>query len=63
MFCDEGFRAEGEISLLRASIGSQLIFRGAHLDGKEGPALTAGGLTVTADMLWTRDSGPTGSST
>ena len=29
---------------------TELLTSGAHLDGKDGPALTAQGLTVTADM-------------
>src|SRR5262249_7177252 len=53
MFCDLGFHAEGAVRLPGASIGSQLSFVGAHMDGKNGPALTALGLTVTGDMLCT----------
>ncbi len=51
MYCDEGFHADGAIDLSGASIGGQLSFSGAHLHGKDGPALTAQGLTVTADMI------------
>ena len=50
MYCDEGFQADGMIDLLGARIGSQLSFRGAHLDGKDGPALTAQRLTVATDL-------------
>ncbi len=54
MFCDNGFRAAGEILLFGASIGSQFSLSGAHLDGKGGPALNADGLTVTREMLCNR---------
>jgi hypothetical protein len=37
-------QAYGEVKLAGASIGGQLIFRGAHLDGKGEAALTADGL-------------------
>jgi hypothetical protein len=50
MRCSEGFRASGEVRLAGASIGSQLIFSGAHLDRKGGPALTAEWLSVTGNM-------------
>ena len=45
-----GCRA-GAIRLDRAKINGAFILRGARLDGKDGPALTAQGLTVTADMV------------
>ena len=51
MFCDEGFQATGTINLNGASIGAQLNFRGAHLDGKGEAPLTAQRLTVTASMF------------
>jgi hypothetical protein len=51
MLCREGFQADGTIDLISASIGSQLDFSGAHLDGKDGRALTAQGLTVTESMF------------
>ncbi len=35
MVCDQGFQVEGEVSLSGASIGGQLSFRGAHLDGED----------------------------
>jgi len=41
----------GAMQLDNARINGILDFRGAHLDGKDGPALTAQGLTVTADMV------------
>ena len=43
MFCNEGFQAGGNISLMDASIGGQLALRGGHLDGRGLPALTAQG--------------------
>ena len=39
------------VSLNGASIGGEAHFGGAHLNGKDGPALSAGGLTVTGNML------------
>ncbi len=51
MYCDEGFQARGEVRLPAASIGGQLIFSGAHLDGMDGPALYARSLTVAKDMF------------
>ena len=51
MFCDKGFQAYGKIGLSGASIGGQLIFRGAHLDGKGEPALIADGLKVADAMF------------
>jgi hypothetical protein len=60
MLCDEddeddgtgkNFCADGGISLAGASIGGQLVFSGAHLHGKDGPALSAEGLTVTGMMV------------
>jgi len=50
MFCEGGFRADGEVNLIGASIGGQLSLRGAHLDGKDGTALTADRLTVIGNM-------------
>src|SRR5215471_132161 len=41
----------GEVHLDSARINGALNLRGAHLHGEGGPALTARGLTVTADML------------
>jgi cytoskeletal protein CcmA (bactofilin family) len=46
----ERFRAAGGINMMNARIGGGLVFSGAHLDGKDGPALMAGGLTVTGQM-------------
>jgi hypothetical protein len=51
MYCNEGFQAYGEVCLSGASIGGQLIFRGAHLDGNGESALTADGLKVTDAMF------------
>jgi len=45
------FQADGKVDLTGASIAGDLVFAGAHLDGRGGPALTAQGLTVTADMF------------
>lgn len=50
MLCDKEFRAEEEVNLSGAQIGGQLSFRTARLNGKEGPALSAPSLKVTADM-------------
>jgi hypothetical protein len=50
MFCDGGFRADGEIRLPGASIG-RLSFRGAQLTSGNGQALIANGLTVAGDMF------------
>jgi hypothetical protein len=47
----EGFQAAGAINLNGASIGGQRSFSGAHLDGKDGRALIAQGLTVTRAMF------------
>ena len=44
-----GCRLSG-VQLDRARINGVLSLRGAHLDGKGGPALSAVGLTVTAEM-------------
>src|SRR5215472_16988380 len=41
----------GAMHLDSARITGTLDLRGAHLDGKDGPALTAQGLTITSDML------------
>ena len=50
MFCDEGFQSDGE-SPRGASIGGVLALSGAHLNGKDGGALTAPGLIVTGSMF------------
>jgi hypothetical protein len=50
MYCDQGFQADGEVSLLSASIGI-LSLKGAHLDGKDGRALSADRLTVAESMF------------
>jgi hypothetical protein len=50
MFCEELW-ADGGVDLNGASIGGQLTLSGAHLDGSNGPALTAQNLTVAADMF------------
>ena len=41
----------GPISLIGAKIGGRLDFSGAHLEGKNGTALTADRLTVTGSMF------------
>jgi hypothetical protein len=51
VLCDERFQADGEIRLIGASIKGSLTLAGAHLDGKGGPALDAGGLNVRRDMF------------
>ena len=51
MFCNEGFRADGEVRLPGANIGGQLHCSGAHLDGRDGHALDADRLTVSHDMF------------
>ncbi|WP_283139065.1 hypothetical protein [Rhizohabitans arisaemae] len=50
MYCQEGFRAEGEIGLLGARITGQLDLSSAHLTNPGGSALNADGLTVEGDM-------------
>jgi hypothetical protein len=50
MICNNGFRTDGVISLVGASIGGQLNFKDAQLDGKNGLALDAYRLTVSGDM-------------
>jgi len=50
MLCDKGFQADGLVHLNGARIGGNLIFEGAHLDGKGGRALSADNLTVDQDM-------------
>ena len=56
MFCGkassgEPFRATGEVRLMWAQIGGQLVFRGAQLTGSKNSAVNAHGITVTGDML------------
>ncbi|HEX9537857.1 MAG TPA: hypothetical protein VGA04_06750 [Streptosporangiaceae bacterium] len=51
MFCDRGFRANGEVSLYGASIGGELNFQGAQLDGRGGHALAADGLSVAGGVF------------
>ena len=46
MFCDKGFRADGEILLQNASIHDDLSFTEARLVSANGPVLVAIGLTV-----------------
>jgi hypothetical protein len=41
----------GPSRLVRAKINGMFALRGAHLDGKDGPALNASGLTVATDMI------------
>ena len=53
----------GPIRLWGAKINGMFNLSGAHLDGKDGPALTAAELTVTADMFCDRGSRPPGRST
>src|SRR5262249_5082188 len=47
MNCANGFRADGEISLVGARIGGQIRFSGAQLTCSDGPALNGDGLTAT----------------
>jgi hypothetical protein len=51
VLCEERFQVDGEIRLIGASIRGSFTLAGAHLDGKGGPALDAGGLTVRRDMF------------
>jgi hypothetical protein len=51
MYCREGFTAEGEVDLLGAHIGAQLIFDGADLANPDGAALHADGLRVDQDLI------------
>jgi hypothetical protein len=48
---DDGFTARGEVRLLGAHIGGQLILSGATLTNPDGRALNADGLTVDQDIL------------
>jgi hypothetical protein len=48
---DEGFTATGEVGLLGAHIGGQLILSGAGLSNPGGPALAADQLTVGQDLF------------
>jgi hypothetical protein len=50
LFCRDGFTAQGELRLLGATIGGQLILDGATLSNESGAALLADGLTVTGGM-------------
>jgi hypothetical protein len=51
MFCQRGFQAEGEISLLGAHISVQLSLNGAHLVNPGEIALTADWMTVDGGMF------------
>ncbi|ABH00253.1 MULTISPECIES: hypothetical protein [Rhodococcus] len=55
MFCNEGFKAtstkKDAVRLPGATVGSELNFKGAHVDSKAGTALQAHGLRVTAGMF------------
>ena len=51
VLCGDGFRAEGRISLRRASVGGNLDLRGAHLANPDGEALRADELTVAQSVL------------
>jgi hypothetical protein len=56
MFCQveesgQVFTATGEVRLLGAHIGGQLVFNGAQLTNEKGPALTADRLRVNEDMF------------
>jgi hypothetical protein len=48
---DEPFHAEGQINMMNGSVGGNLQFRGARLDGKDELALLADGLSVTRLLL------------
>jgi hypothetical protein len=47
----EGFTATGEVCLVGAHIGGQLVLDGAHLANPDGSPLTADGLTVDQAMF------------
>ncbi|ROO90464.1 hypothetical protein EDD29_8191 [Actinocorallia herbida] len=51
VYCDRGFRAEGEVRLPGARIGGQLIFRDATLRNPGRPALYASRLDVAANVF------------
>jgi hypothetical protein len=56
MFCGEGFSARGEVRLLGARIGGQLVMQGATLKGRKGSggvvkALVADGIDVAGDVF------------
>lgn len=46
VLCDEGFRAEGAVTLPGARVGAQVSFRGARLNGTDGYALMADSLAT-----------------
>jgi hypothetical protein len=50
LFCRDGFTAHGELRLLGATVGGQLILDGATLSNESGAALLADRLTVAGDM-------------
>ncbi|MCD0452368.1 hypothetical protein LO762_24715 [Actinocorallia sp. API 0066] len=51
VYCDRGFKAEGEVRLPGARIGGQLIFRDATLRNPGRPALYASRLDVAANVF------------
>jgi hypothetical protein len=50
LFCRDGFTAHGELRLLGATIGGQLLLDGATLSNESGAALLADGVTVAGGM-------------
>lgn len=57
LFCDVGFRSQGEVRLLGAQIGSDVDFGGAELDGDGGAALQADGMEVKGGFYCRADGG------
>jgi hypothetical protein len=53
IFCNQGFTADGEVTLTHANVGGQLDLRGAHLNAKNHfrVSLDAAYLAVAEDML------------
>ncbi|WP_055634477.1 hypothetical protein [Streptomyces griseoruber] len=51
MYCDDGFRSEGLVSLVGAQIGGRLKFDGARLRNAGGTALHADELVVAGTLL------------
>jgi hypothetical protein len=55
MYCEAGFVADGEVSLLGAHIASALVCTGGQFSNPKGTALSADGLTVDAGMYCDTD--------
>jgi hypothetical protein len=51
MFCRDGFHADGEVSLLNATVGGQVDMSGAHLANGDRTALLAEGISLTGALF------------